>query len=60
MVPDAAVTHHLVPEDDQAQVVDILTVVLLHVHSGEEKRMSFTDGEEDEIQGDFFFWTPLI
>jgi len=33
VVPDAAVAHHLVPEDDEAQVVDILHVVLLHVHA---------------------------
>lgn len=33
VVPDAAVADHLVPEDDEAQVVDVLYVVLLHVHS---------------------------
>lgn len=33
VVPDAAVTDHLVPEDDEAQVVDVLHIVLLNVHS---------------------------
>ena len=33
VVSDAAVAHHLVPEDDEAQVVHVLHVVLLHVHS---------------------------
>lgn len=33
VVPDAAVADHLVPEDDEAQVVDVLHVVLLHVYA---------------------------
>lgn len=33
VVPDAAVADHLVPKDDEAQVVDVLYVVLLHVHA---------------------------
>lgn len=33
MVPDAAVADHLVPKDDEAQVVDVLHIVLLNVHS---------------------------
>lgn len=33
VVPDAAVADHLVPEDDEAQVVDVLHIVLLNVHS---------------------------
>lgn len=33
VVPDAAVADHLVPEDDEAQVVDILYIVLLNIHS---------------------------
>lgn len=38
VVPDAAVADHLVPEDNEAQVVDILHVVLLNVHSVLEER----------------------
>lgn len=33
VVPDAAIADHLVPEDDEAQVVDVLHIVLLNVHS---------------------------
>lgn len=33
MVSDAAVPNHLVSEDDQAQVIDILYVILLHIHT---------------------------
>lgn len=33
VVPDAAVADHLVPEDDEAQVVHVLYVVLLHIHA---------------------------
>ena len=32
VVADAAIPHHFVPEDHQAQVVHVLTVVLLHIH----------------------------
>lgn len=38
VVPDAAVADHLVPEDDEAQVVDILHIVLLNIHSILEER----------------------
>ena len=49
MVPDAAVAHDLVPEDDQPEVVDILAVVLLHVHSGKRGGvLQEREGEEDE------------
>lgn len=33
VVSDAAVTNHLIPKDDKTQVVDVLYVVLLYVHS---------------------------
>ena len=33
MIVDAAIPDHLVPEQNQSQVVDVLTVVLLHVNS---------------------------
>ena len=32
VVSDAAITNHLIPKDDETQVVDILYVVLLYVH----------------------------
>lgn len=43
MVSDAAVADHLVPEDDEPQVIDVLHVVLLHVHAvlQEEPRGEF-------------------
>lgn len=43
MVSDAAVADHLVPEDDEPQVIDILHVVLLHIHAvlHEEPRGEF-------------------
>lgn len=33
VVSDAAVTHHLISEDDEPQVVDVLNIILLHVHA---------------------------
>ena len=33
MIVDAAVPDHLVPEENQSQVVDVLAVVLLHINS---------------------------
>lgn len=47
MVSDAAVPNDLVSEDDQAQVIDILYVILLHIHTVLEiqntQRKHFTD-----------------
>lgn len=33
MVSDAAVAHHLIPEDNEAQVVHVLHVILLNVYA---------------------------
>ena len=32
ILPYAAMAYHFVPEQDQTQIVDILTIVLLYVH----------------------------
>lgn len=33
VIPDAAIPYDLISKNDQAQVVDILHIVLLHIHS---------------------------
>ncbi len=33
MISDAAISHNLISEDDQAQIVDVLHVILLNIHT---------------------------
>lgn len=33
VVSDAAITNHLIPKDDEPQVVDVFNIVLLHINS---------------------------
>lgn len=33
VVSDAAVAHDLIPEDDEPEVVDVLNIILLHIHT---------------------------
>lgn len=33
MVSDAAIPHNLISEDDQAEIVDVLHIILLNIHT---------------------------